>query len=51
MNTFCRLNGWLLAATQVEKFQIMMALAAGEITQEQLADWIGRHLIALDPTP
>ena len=47
LDTVCRLNGWLLQATQVEKFQVMMALAAGEITEEQLADWISQHLVLL----
>ncbi len=49
LDTFCRLNGWLLQATQIEKFQVMMALAAGEITEEQLAEWIGQHIVALKP--
>ena len=49
LDTFCRLNGWAVGTSQPEKFQIMMALAAGEITEEQLAAWITQHLVRLKP--
>ncbi len=45
--TFCRLNGWSVEASQVEVFETIMLLAAGDLTEEQLAAWIGQHLISL----
>ncbi len=48
LDTFCRLNGWLVQATQPEKYEVMIALAAGEITEEQLAVWIGQHLVVIE---
>lgn len=39
---FLRLNGYKLTATQVDATRTMLALAAGELTEAQLAQWI-RH--------
>lgn len=35
-----RLNGYRLTATQVQATLTMLALAAGELSEEALADWI-----------
>lgn len=40
------LNGRRLTATQVDATQTMLALAAGELTEEQLAAWIHEHTTA-----
>ena len=50
LDTFCRLNGWFVKVTEVEIFETMMALAAGELTEEQLTAWITQHLVRL-PAP
>ena len=43
--TFLRVNGWDLSATQEEKYQTFLQLAAaGSITEEQLATWKRGHL-------
>lgn len=41
METFLRINGCRLAATQEEKYLIFMQLAAGDLTEEELTEWIG----------
>lgn len=41
METFLRINGRRLAATQEEKYLIFMRLAAGDLTEEELTEWIG----------
>jgi death-on-curing protein len=41
-------NGWWLQVSQEEAFRTMMSLAAGELTEEQLAAWVGQHLIPLE---
>ena len=51
LDTFCRINGWLLQANEVEIFETMMALAAGELTEEVLAVWISQHLVPLAAKP
>lgn len=39
---FLEINGLSVTAPEVEVYEIFMALAAGELTEEQLADWFGR---------
>ena len=41
--TFMKLNGYDLKATQVEKYQTFLALAAGELSESDLAGWIRNH--------
>ncbi|MCA1568334.1 MAG: type II toxin-antitoxin system death-on-curing family toxin [Acidobacteria bacterium] len=41
---FLLLNGANLAATQEEKYSIFLALAAGELSEEALAEWVRAHL-------
>jgi death-on-curing protein len=43
LGLFLALNGRRLTATQVDATQTMLALAAGELTEEQLAAWVRSH--------
>jgi death on curing protein len=43
MATFLELNGWLLGATEPEVVQVMLAVAAGQCSEPELADWIRAH--------
>ena len=42
--TFLGLNGWELAADELQAVVTIQALAAGELGESELADWIRRHL-------
>lgn len=44
--TFLMLNGYMLGATDAELVVTMLALAAGELSEEELADWFRGHLSA-----
>ena len=44
---FLRLNGQRLSADHAEAVIIFLKLAAGELTEEQLAAWFRLHLVAL----
>ncbi len=44
--TFLMLNGSELRATDAELVVAMLALAAGELTEEELADWFRQHAAA-----
>ena len=41
---FLKLNGADLFASESEKYQIFMRLAAGELSEEDLASWIASHI-------
>ena len=41
---FLRLNGQALAFTEREAIATVLALAAGELSEEELADWLRQHL-------
>jgi death-on-curing protein len=41
---FLALNGYRLAATQVEATQAMLAVAAGELDEAAFAEWLRRHM-------
>ena len=43
METFMVLNGCTLIASDAELVVVIQALAAGEISEEQLADWLRLH--------
>jgi len=43
MELFLSLNGVELTAADTDCVLTMLALAAGELTEEQLAEWIRRH--------
>lgn len=44
MRTFLLLNGFTLNATKEEKYLTMYSVASGNITEEQLADWLESKL-------
>ncbi|TZG29604.1 type II toxin-antitoxin system death-on-curing family toxin [Sphingomonas montanisoli] len=45
--TFLMLNGYTLAATDAELVVAFLALAAGELSEEALADWFREHIAAI----
>lgn len=44
--TFLMLNGSRLDATDAELVVVFLALAAGELTEEELAGWLREHLVS-----
>lgn len=44
MRLFLKLNGAELAATAGEKYDLVMSLAAGELAETALAEWVRAHL-------
>ncbi len=44
--TFLALNGYALTANDAELVVTILALAAGELSEEELADWLRDHLAA-----
>lgn len=44
MRTFLKLNGYDIQASDEEKYQIWIDLAAGKLVEEELASWIREHL-------
>ena len=45
--TFLALNGYELTATDAELVVAFLALAAGELTEQELADWFREHITPL----
>jgi death on curing protein len=45
---FLLLNGWRLRATQVEATLAMLAVASGELSEEQFAVWLRAHSVPRD---
>jgi death-on-curing protein len=45
---FLAINGWRLVCTQVEATLTMIDVAAGELTEASFADWIRRHIRAVE---
>lgn len=43
--TFLMLNGFDMTATDAEVVVAFVALAAGELTEEELADWFRQHTV------
>lgn len=43
--TFLMLNGQVLQATDAELVVVFVALAAGELSEDELADWFRQHLV------
>ena len=41
--TFLLLNGFELTATDIEAYPIFLSLAAGELSEESLADWLTKN--------
>ena len=46
---FLRRNGWDLQASEVEATRTMVGLAAGEISEEQLAVWFSENCLKTEP--
>ena len=44
MGAFLDLHDYLLIAPHLEAFQIMMAVASGELQEEELTAWVNAHL-------
>jgi len=51
LDTFCRSNGWAVKTTQLDVLNTMLALAAGDMTEETLTAWITQHLVPLETKP
>jgi len=45
MELFLRLNGWQLTATDGDCVMTMLAVAAGDISEEAFADWLRTHVV------
>lgn len=41
---FLRLNGWRLVADQAQATLVILSVASGAFTENELADWIGKHI-------
>jgi death on curing protein len=46
MYAFLRLNGLMIEADEPEVVRVILALAAGELDESGLADWLAVHTIA-----
>ena len=42
---FLAMNGWRLVADQVDATRTILGLAAGDISESELADWIRKRLV------
>jgi len=49
LGLFLALNGRPLEADPVDAIRVMLALAAGEISEEELARWVAAHILAPGP--
>ena len=47
--TFAALNGHQVMATDAEVVVAFLALAAGELAEDELADWFRQHLVRNEP--
>ena len=47
--TFLLLNGYDLVASQQEKYETFLRLAAGDVTEDELADWIRARWVEVKP--
>jgi death-on-curing protein len=48
IDVFLQMNGYELIATEVETVVTIQALAAGELEESQLAEWVSRNMQALE---
>jgi len=46
MRTFLKLNGYDLKARDEEKYEVWIALASNNLSEEELGEWIKAHLFA-----
>ena len=44
MEAFLMLNGYEIVASVDEQERFMLDLAAGDVTREQLSDWVEKHI-------
>ena len=51
MAVFLDLNGWSIEAPEPDVVQLMVAVAAGEMSEDDLAAWLRRHMVATDGEP
>ena len=42
--TFLYLNGWVMNSSQIENVQTFLALAAGTLSEDQLAGWFKQNM-------
>ena len=47
--TFLVLNGYQLAASDAELVVAFLSLAAGDLSEDEMADWFRTHLLAAQP--
>ncbi len=45
---FLMLNGWCLTASDVDCVVMMLEVAAGNVTEAEFAQWIGKHAMPID---
>ena len=45
--TFLIINGFQIGANKEEKLNTFLSLASGELTEQELAAWFRKHLVAL----
>ena len=45
MELFLRLNGWQLTASDGDCVMTMLAVAAGDISEEAFADWLRTYVV------
>ena len=48
--TFLEINGWLLNASEAQATEAIMSVAAGTLSEKELAAWYKRHCAQLAPT-
>ena len=46
---FLNLNGWDIKAPKADVYETFLGLAAGSLSEEQLAAWLSRHAVPLEP--
>ena len=51
MAVFLDLNGWSIEAPEPDVVQVMVAVAAGEMSEDALAAWLHRHMAAAAGEP
>lgn len=49
MLTFLEINGWEFDASREETLTMFLALAAGEVDENQLATWIENNIVPVTP--
>ncbi len=47
--TFLELNGWRLSATETEATEAIISVAAGTLSEQELAAWYQQHCVRLAP--